>query len=219
MLSDWYASDYLETALLRIFLTIATIDKLLPGKYNALKAHRAVIWSTPFCLDCCVETVVLHVVSLHTSAASCTLHVVLPELVNLQLRSAMAVGSVCVNKSCRLFHAAVFDEVCKPSIYAGGNEQQRDKLSDSTSGSMSSCTGEGAESHSSALQELCRVCGRPLTHQRVAYNCKEHTQKLECTFGITVANDNRQIHPPNFCSSCHRSTLTQKTVARNTTMQ
>ncbi len=71
---------------------------------------------------------------------------------------------------------------------------------------MSSSSG-GVELHSSALDGLCRVCGRLLSTQRATYPCKDLGNNLEHTFTINTSDDNPEIHPPKVCYNCYRSTV------------
>ena len=60
--------------------------------------------------------------------------------------------------------------------------------------------------HSDQLLKHCRVCGGNLNRYRVKYDCNKSSEKLLLTFGITIASDDKTIHPTEFCHSCFNVT-------------
>lgn len=58
--------------------------------------------------------------------------------------------------------------------------------------------------HCSALEKLCRICGRPITTKpsQVKHQCRDHVDELEIVFGIDVKSDKSDMHPTHFCHPC-----------------
>ena len=65
--------------------------------------------------------------------------------------------------------------------------------------------------HTTALERLCRVCGRSIVTKSVKakYSCSEYEESLKSVYGIDVRKDSPTIHPQYFCHACknvlHRS--------------
>lgn len=65
--------------------------------------------------------------------------------------------------------------------------------------------------HSTALEKLCRVCGKCVTTKEVKakYLCTDYQGSLEAVYGIDTTHDNPNAHPQYFCHACknilHRS--------------
>ena len=57
--------------------------------------------------------------------------------------------------------------------------------------------------HSTALENLCRICGKLLISHRVTHCCTDYPNQLVVTFGVTITSDNPKIHPPTLCNNCY----------------
>ena len=66
------------------------------------------------------------------------------------------------------------------------------------------------------LQRYCRVCAGFLQRgkrRELSYNCSEHHQLLQNTFGLDVTTDRPSAHPPKFCNRCYAVTQRHRTAA------
>lgn len=71
--------------------------------------------------------------------------------------------------------------------------------------------------HQSALQKLCRVCGKNVYKGKTArqYKCFDHQADLRETFGLDIALDSCDKHPPFFCQTCKNVIYCQKRAVTN----
>ena len=58
--------------------------------------------------------------------------------------------------------------------------------------------------HSTVLANLCRVCGKAVLTKsaKVKHSCSQHTENLVRVFGVSIDNDDPDIHPQHFCHPC-----------------
>ena len=66
------------------------------------------------------------------------------------------------------------------------------------------------EKHIQLLPRHCRICANKL--DRVEYSSVKHSTLLEEAFGVSVVEDEPEVHPPNFCNKCY---LTAKRVSKS----
>ena len=64
--------------------------------------------------------------------------------------------------------------------------------------------------HTTALSQLCRVCGTKFRPKRTTYLCTSRAEDINLAFGIDVTEDNPHIHPEKLCKSCSLSIDTYK---------
>ena len=62
--------------------------------------------------------------------------------------------------------------------------------------------------HQEQLLKHCWVCGDCLQktqakQKSTTYSCADNSETLKEVFGIDITNDNKSIHPPEYCKACH----------------
>lgn len=59
--------------------------------------------------------------------------------------------------------------------------------------------------HSTALKNLCRVCGKVLVTKtyRVKYLCSDNSHKLQTVFNVCTVDDDPETHSQYFCHRCN----------------
>ena len=62
------------------------------------------------------------------------------------------------------------------------------------------------EAHRTNLMKLCRICAKLLARSqryRVTYNCLDYAERLETAFKVQVKEDQKEVHPKQFCNACY----------------
>ena len=69
--------------------------------------------------------------------------------------------------------------------------------------------------HCAHLAKLCRICGRRYSQRKnTAYHCSKFTIQLQSAYGISIANDDRNVHPCTFCHNCYCQMKRQEEAVR-----